>query len=310
MDCPEVILLVTPFEEDNKQYREQGSYRFSEEQRNAYILIFTIQVLSFVNEPYASFKTLPQNGFWGKATIFYGAEVIRTVPMEYAKQRFIHVIARDNLNAALIGASLATVQSGLIAVAIVAGGSIGAQPLNLPDVSGFPETVIKFRGLPLAQYQFTCYWQPQQSGFAEFIEPFAEDPTDGDDEYPEPRRNSADDPYANNAPSSPFDPDSDPRDFVPIGSGFNAGIGNASYQFRDAASGGFQANTIDGLGFPGILFASTAANGNNEVSYRDAQGAVTVLVEGASPPVQVQSFIIIVPNSGSTYAPNPNSFSN
>ncbi len=104
-------------------------------------------------------------------------------------------------------------------------------------------------------------------------------------------------------------PGADPKDFEDSGAGEIVGYGQGEYQFKDAASGAFRLNFVSNVGYPGRLVPGSAANGNNEVRWRDNEGVETVLVEGASPPVQVRNFIIRLANDAA-YNPFVDFFSN
>ena len=299
---------MLPYESETKYFRGQGSYRFTDEQRAAYRLILDIRITSYVREAYASTKTLPVNGFWGFATVFHGSAVFKKISVDFAQQRLIDAIAKVEQCTALVSTSGNRTQTNLVTVALALGAPVTLGPVIPPTLLTQPETVVKFKGDELTQFQFSCYWLPFEEGLTEDILFNSDDPTDGEDEYYYPPRNTPDNPWAGNPPGDEPDPNSDPLDFGPPDNGSNQGAALAVYEFRDAASGGWTENQIDGLGYPGFMFATNASNGNNEVSYRDANGTDTVLVEGGSPPVQVRN-LRFIQGGVVVYTPFVNEFS-
>lgn len=176
-------------------------------------MILDIEIVSYVREEYANLKSIPRNGFWGYATIFHGGVPIKLVGMKFAKERIVDSIRQDILNTGLI------VTSHLQTTASIAnlGEALDLGPIVsewfTPTVLANPETVVKFKSQPLTQFVFKCYWLPYEPGTVEPLLFNTADPTDDDDEFYEPRRNNANDPWANNDVPSPFDPDSDERDY-------------------------------------------------------------------------------------------------
>lgn len=301
--------MVLPWQEEKLQYRDQGSYRFTEEQRNSYLLYFDIKIISFVHQKYENLKSIPNHGFWGYSTVFYGAVPDRKVQQEFVNQRIVRKIGRENLTTATVAQTHRANLFSLQSLATALGGTLILQDEQPPTVLGHPETIVKFKGIPQSQFEFACYWLPYEPFVEDGLLFESEDPTDGDDEYPEPNANDPADPYGGNPPISPVPEGANPRDFGNQGGGLVFGFGEGQYQFRDAASGSFAGNFVGGLGYPGILIKTSANNGNKEISWKDNAGTQTVLVEGASPPVQVQNFTI-VPANGSPYPPFVNALSN
>lgn len=299
---------MLPYESDTKYFRGQGSYRFTDEQRASYRLILDIKITSYVREAYASTKTLPVNGFWGYATIFHGSIVAQKISVDFARQRLVDKISKDELNSGLIVSGQLIATQNLQVVATALGALVTVTPFNAPTLLTQPETVIKFKADEFTQFQFSCYWLPYEDGIGANLLFNSDDPTDGEDEYYYPPRNTPDNPWAGNPPGDEPDPLSDPLDFGPPDNGNNQGSAIAIYEFRDAASADWSENQIPDLGYPGFMFATNASNGNNEVSYRDNNGTDTVLVEGGSPPVQVRN-LRFVQNGVVVYTPFVNDFS-
>lgn len=205
--------MSLPYELEELTFREQGSIRFTDEQRAAYRMILDVEIISFVKEEYANLKSLPRNGFWGYATVFHGSSPIKLLKVEFAKQRLLDVIRQDILNTGLTVTSHLQTVSSIANLAEALSLDPVVSPWATPTVLANPETVVKFKSQPLTQFVFKLYWLPFEAGTVEALLFNSEDPTDGGNEYPEPRRNLPGDPWANNPIPSPFDPDSDDRDY-------------------------------------------------------------------------------------------------
>jgi len=297
------LFLALNWQSEKLQYRGQGSYRFTEEQRNSYALYLDVKIISFVHELYVSRKTLPDSGFWGYSSVFCGSTPRQKIAHDYPIFRVVQRVNELPYTVLGLGDSHVSIISTIKALGQALGASIFVpEVVSQLFVLGHRETVVKFKGLPNCQFEFACYWLAYPDVFDFEIDFESSDPTDDDDEFYQPEPRPAADPFTGNEAPSPANPDSDPRDFDPGLPNGGAPLGVASYQFRDAGSSGWSNNTIPGLGLFGFLFASTAANGNNEVSWKDGNGVNTVLVEGASPPVQVRFFQITLPN-GEIYRP-------
>lgn len=205
--------MSLPYELEELTFREQGSIRFTDEQRAAYRMILDVEIISYVREEYANLKSLPRNGFWGYATTFHGSSPLQLVKVEFARQRLLDVIRQDILNAGLTVTSHLQIISSLANLGDALSLGPIVSPWFTPTVLANPETVVKFKTQPLTQFTFKLYWLPFEPGTVEALLFNSEDPTDGGDEYPEPRRNLPGDPWANNPIPSPFNPDSDDRDY-------------------------------------------------------------------------------------------------
>lgn len=299
---------MADWKSDSKQYRESGSYRFSAEQRESYALILDVKVISYVGSLSFSTKANPEYGFWGNATVFEGTTLSKRIPTEFPRFRLLNVkndAVAATYNALAIAADANEQITGL--------GELVEHIWNrFSDIRLTPalrhdETVVKFKCLPLSQFEFSCYWlefPDNDLGYPDFND---DAPPGDDDEYYMPEQNGVDDPYNGNPLPDPPDPDSDPRDFGDDnepGPGF---IGVLSYEFRDQNSGAFQPNSIAGIKWPGQLFA-TISQGFNAVAWRDDEGTETVMVIGAAPPVQVR-FVQIATDDGQIFVPDPNEFS-
>lgn len=300
------------WQSDTKTFRESGSYRFTKEQRESYALILEVRIISFVQEVYYNSKSLPDHGFWGYATVFEGAVCRELIQVQFSRFRLLNT--RNNRAASVSDADEQKIRQ-------VFGSFQIAEALDfvLAEISQFEgtpvlphkETVIKFKGLPLSQFEFRCYWlalTDVDEAQPEFSE---QDPTGGEDEFPNPTRNPLDNPYAGNPDPSDQDPDSDDRDYSdennPPSGVFNYGF--ATYQFRDQSIP-FTDNSRPDLGFPGILVPATdESNGQNAIDWEDADGVRTRLVVGGAPPVQVRNFQI-QPPEGPLYQPFNDSLNN
>jgi hypothetical protein len=207
--------MALPWQEDRQQFRESGSYRFTKEQRESYFLYLDIRIVSFVHQKYVNFKTLPEYGFWGYSTVFYGAVPDRKIQQEFVAQRVIREVNRDTLTMATVVSSHLSTLTSIKSLGTALNALLVEVPFQSPTAVGMPETVVKFKGLPLSQFEFACYWLPYEPFAQDALLFETDDPTDGDDEYPQPNENDPSNPYAGNPPASDPNPDSDPRDFSP-----------------------------------------------------------------------------------------------
>lgn len=205
--------MALPWKTDRKQYRTQGSYRFSQEQRNSYFLYLDIKIISFVHQDYNNFKSNPPNGFWGYATTFCGSTPEKIQQVEFPNQRMVRLEGRNNLTTAVVAQAHKANIFSLESLAISLGGQVQFVDAQPPTVVGFPETIVKFKGLPLSQFQFSCYWLRYEPFVLDGVLFESDDPTDGESEYYEPTRNPRDNPYQGNEQPSEPDENNDERDY-------------------------------------------------------------------------------------------------
>lgn len=122
-------LLIRDFE---KRYREvryanQGAFRLSEVEHNAYLNRLTIEVTDFNAYRSISYKTLPDNTHWGYCTAFKGTSVVSNLPVKFARQRvFEHInqgIYSYHQSTESLNLSTASSESGINA--LIQGGVLG-----------------------------------------------------------------------------------------------------------------------------------------------------------------------------------------
>lgn len=87
-------LIVRDF---TKVYRElrfqnEGSFRLSEIEHNAYLNRLTLEVTHYDAYRSVSYKTNPDNTHWGYCTTFKGSSVSQNIPVKFAKQRVFECI--------------------------------------------------------------------------------------------------------------------------------------------------------------------------------------------------------------------------
>lgn len=219
--------MVLPWESQELTYREFGSFRFSPEQRAAYHLVLDVEILSYAGEVYTNKKSNPDYGFWGYATVFEGSTIARKVGLEFPKSRLISV----RNEAPLLLATIITVGQTEISYDIGSeffpapdpGLGVSYTPANvtsIPTLAGFMETVVKVETIPLCQFKFRCFWLPIPEPLGVTIGPVeGNDPTEGEEEYPEPEKKPSDNPFDGNPEESPFDENNDSRDYGAVPQG-------------------------------------------------------------------------------------------
>ncbi len=298
------------FVERSVVVRNRGSVEFTTGELAADIVLVDIKCEAIGGTVYYNTKTLPPYGFYGSVTLFGGATVKERMPLEFVYQR---VLDWESIYRRL--------RCYLTRISIRQEASDSPNPGNyftptgdalLPDsfeYRGLPYSKLKINSERYAQYTVTVRSYSEATGFACQSQNKPDDPTKGEDEYPEPLPvpNSGDFPAGLAQPDLPY-PGANPEDFEGSGAGQNQSFGTATYEYRDNASS-WRTNTVANLGYPGRLVAGSAGNGNNEVRWRDNAGLETTLVEGAAPPVRVRGFRIAQPNGG-TYTPFVDFFSN
>jgi hypothetical protein len=195
------------------EIRNTGSYTIPEAARKAHRLLIDVEIVSVTRTQYLNLQyNLPQ-GDYCNVTYWCGASIIRTEKVKYASTRLI-----DWVN---IEGSIAQQLGILGRVIVVTIGSLGLA-LGAPPIEGdrraystwgFNVSHLKFVCPPGTQIRVTCQWYPFRD-LDNIEEPDADldDPANGEDEYPSPRRNPSDDPWDGNAVSSGPDPLRDPRD--------------------------------------------------------------------------------------------------
>lgn len=236
--------------------------------------------------------------------MFYGAYPERKIPIEFFNQRVLVLVARSSLNSNLVTEGVFTLKAFILALAAALGKPIGSTPVTPPLILGFPETVVKIVAPPLTQFSLTCHWLPFQDEFSGGTDFESEDPTDGEDEYPEPNRNSPENPYFGNPRPDDPNPDSDARDF-PVGPvpGTNEGAGNRIFYDYKLDDGPWNSVSIAGaFGFPGVLAASQTGN-LKKIEYIDNSGVKNNLNDQFAPIViSVRKFRVRLAD-GSFYRP-------
>lgn len=305
-------MAVLPYVERTVQIRNQGSLEFNEEELAADIVLVDVRCTAIAGSVYVNKKTLPDYGYYGSVTLFGGATVERRIPLDFVYQRVLdseRIFRRIQCYLALLELRIRDLDAKISAPEDIPPVGVGELPREF-IYRGLEYGKLKIKSLVTTQWEIKVRRYTQETGFACQSVSQSEDPTKGEDEYPQPIPI----PDPNNFPAglpnaTPPYPGADGRDFEPASSGGNAGVGLMTYQFRDANSGPFTTNSIADIGYPGILLRTTAANGNREISWRDNEGVQTVLVEGASPPVQVR-MVRVEYAPGQEYAPFGDSLSN
>jgi hypothetical protein len=245
-------------------YRKRGSYRLTDEQRASHKVAVDVEVVSYSHERYENRKSNPDYTFYGYVTVFHGTSISKKIALEFTRQR---IFWGDNLDFwlfQLLENQTKTINLSLRAIA-------GKMNLTLTDVDPpeptlhpFPETTFKVETYGESQFKFSVYWLPFPAPFDVPIPIWDDDPSGGQDEYPEPLKRPKDDPYSGNPDESPEQPDNDPRDYDeandPQAGGNGSGsCGQVFYEYRNATtSQNWSTNSVANGCTPATLEGRTA----------------------------------------------------
>lgn len=69
------------------QYTDQGSFRLSEVEHNAYLNRLTVEITHYDANRSINFKSLPESTHWGYLTSFKGSSVIDNMAVKFVRQR-------------------------------------------------------------------------------------------------------------------------------------------------------------------------------------------------------------------------------
>lgn len=194
--------------------RNSGSYTIPEEARKAHRLLIDVEVISVTRNQYSNLMYIPNQGEYGNVTFFSGASLVRDMKLKFPAQRLIDWVNLEASIADMVGRAGFVIILTLRSMAIALGLVPFEGDRQSPNTWGYPITHIKFKTYPDTQIRVTCQWYPFVP-FSETEPPTSDldDPANGEDEYPYPRRNPREDPWNGNADSSGIDESRDPRDF-------------------------------------------------------------------------------------------------
>lgn len=291
-----------------REYRDSGSFFLTRRMRQSYAFVFDIRIISTVRLPVENLRSNPPTSFYGYATIFEGDVPTLRIPIDFAHQR---IVSLRNSEAARNYNDVAFAKyTGAYVTDIGEAADVlfqAANPLQLAPLLEHRETTIKFKANPLTQFEFFAAWlefDPLDPNTPDFNESA---PSAQGDQYYAPRINPTDDPWnGNNLPDEP-DTRLDDRDFSDENDPDTGITGTLNYQFRDQASGPFANASIPNINWPGS-FVCGQFGGFDAVFWEDSEGTQTLMVNGASPPVEVQ-LVNLVTDEGQTFIPDPASFS-
>lgn len=292
--------------------RNRGSIEFSQVEQSADIVLVDIKCEAIGGTVYYNSKTLPAYGFYGSVTLFGGAAVRERLPLEFVYQR---VLDFETIYRRL--------RCYLTRISIRQEAQEGPSPNNyftplgdaiVPDsfeYRGLPYSKLKVNSERLAQYTVTVRSYTEDTGFACQSQNKPDDPTKGEDEYPNtlPIPNSGEFPGSLPYADDPYN-GADPRDFPPPGSLDYGpvtieGVGVLSFEFLRGGQGEFwRDQTNPGIGYPGqwVETVDEVSGAAVEVSWRDIAGTETPLVISNNPPIRVRNTKITKPD-GSFYYP-------
>lgn len=233
----------------------QGSIRLTSIEQAAYRSALTIEILGYRGQRYVGYKSLPEDTHWGYCTLFDGASVREKVAVKFSRQRLFEVVNTDvwlyyqhtelvnllGVVMAKVGERTAELSSseslpelfGRVTWQIVT--EIGETALEILGYSGdvtpgalepgeaevqykaFPiapkmPSLVKFLGDLPCDFRFTLEsWYLKNPVILITDNPIdTGDETDGENEYPQPQAGDV------TGESEP-DPNSDSRDFIPVG---------------------------------------------------------------------------------------------
>lgn len=196
--------------------RNSGSVDFSEEEQSSDIVLVDVQCLAIAGSQYVNKKTLPDNGFYGYVTLFGGATVAQQISLDYPYQRvvdFEQTYRRLYCFLTDLKLRLREIQAAVNAPPDVPPVGIGELPQSF-DYRGLPFAKLKIKSLVSAQWEVRIRTYKEDNGFACQAMSRSDDPTDGEDEYPQPRPIPNPNEFPPGLPEpSPIYPGADPRDF-------------------------------------------------------------------------------------------------
>lgn len=201
------------------EIRNRGSVTLPEEARKAHRVLVDIEIISVTRTQYQNLQyNLPQ-GDYCNVTYWAGASISQTRKVKYPSERLLDWV---NIEAGIVY-QLGITGAGIIQAIINLANAMGYANVNVPprepQVWGLPISHLKFVAPPDTQFRITIQWYPfvDAPNVAE-PNPDLDDPAEGEDEYPSPRRNPASDPWEGNNVASPLPADRDIRDAVLEGS--------------------------------------------------------------------------------------------
>lgn len=299
--------LLFNWQRESLVFREQGSFRFAPVQRESYALFLDIEILSYVGERYVNLKSNPPYSFYGYATIFEGAVATRKIPLDYARQRIISVVNRQPIDIAdreIIANNQEEIEISLAGALDVALDYLLAE--SNQGTLGHLETVVKVKCPPLTSFRVNCQWLPFDADIEDYVRIIPEDPTDGEDEYPEPARNSVSDPYSGVPASSPIDGANDPRDYgepedIPVDI-----VGTLSYEAFSNQQNQWLVRSKANAHWPGGLGVKPGPEPRNYVVWYSEGQPLIEMANGGTESQQVR-FVQLVTSDGEVFVPDPNS---
>lgn len=268
------------FETDSFICRQQGSYTLSYFQRSAFVLAIDIEVVSTLGNDYENYKTLPPNSFYGYATLFQGASVRETIKLSYPLQRILYLVNWDafqtQVQFVLHDATLKALDQAVTAL----GGDLGELiPPEVPSIPALPITKVKVMGDRSPQFNINVHWAslPTADIFPLPIAQDTQDPTDGENEYPNPKNNPNSNPYDGNPEPSLPQNGADPRDYgqAPVGS---SGYFDVAWYYQPIGTNdgkGWKALNVEMTGF---LSYEVVGNGtkNGDLKLYTQGGTITL----------------------------------
>lgn len=210
--------VVSPIPETPEQevveFRNTASYTIPEAARKAHRLLLDLEIISVTRTQYVNLQyNLPQ-GEYANVTFWNGASISRTEKIKYPSQRLIDWVNVEAGISNIVGGTGYVILQTLEQMAI----ALGLVPVegdrSSPNTWGYPVSHLKIVAYPDTQFRLTCQWYPfVDYPNVEETNPDLDDPAQGENEYPSPRRNPPDDPWKDNDPASPPDPQRDARDY-------------------------------------------------------------------------------------------------
>lgn len=196
------------------EFRNEGAYTIPVEARKAHRVLIDIEIISVTRTQYQNFQyNLPQ-GDYCNVTYWAGASIVNTRKVKYVSERLLDWVNLEASIANSISQAGFVINTNMIAFAATLGSLLIPTPYADITTWGLNISHLKFVCPEDTQVRITCQWYP----FLDFqgaakADPDLDDPAEGEDEYPSPRRNPRDDPWKDNNPPSSPDPNRDSRDY-------------------------------------------------------------------------------------------------
>jgi len=288
-------------------YRERGAVRFTRAERRSYALMVDVRFLSVVGTPYTNLKSNPPESFYGKYTVFHGSLPAEISPLPTPYFRVLNLRNEQSASTYNALALAADANRQITGVGeLVEAVWARLQGIQLAPLLDHRPNFLKVVGLPLSQFEIVIWRLEFEDGVGfELPNPYP-DPTRGGDQYPEPRQNSVDAPYAGNPPESPRPSFLDERDFAEEEPDPGTFTGNLNYEYLTPSGTEYLPLTQEGVMWPGQLVTLALPNRPNSIVWEDDQGVQTPMTTFTAGFRAEVRFVEFEADDGTLFIPDPN----